>query len=109
LKCASNYFENSWETLSFSLSSSCVLLHEDGSVIVLFLSIRAVVMGAALAENFEMRFSGFRSHVTNIRRPVFESELFTEVSGAPKKFQLQLTHFCSVVSANKLQLFFMLL
>jgi hypothetical protein len=97
-------FRKQLENLCFSHSSSCVLLHKDGSVSVPFLSVRAIEM-AALAENFKISFSDFRSHATNVRRLIFEGEFFIEVCDAPEKLQLGLTQIYSVVSTNKVKLF----
>jgi hypothetical protein len=67
---------------------SCDLLHEDGSVSLLFSSVRVAEMINSLAENFKMRSNNFSSHATNIC--IFE-KFSVEVSDAPEKMQFELT------------------
>jgi hypothetical protein len=68
--------------------SSCDLLLNDGSVIVLFLSVRAVEMIESWLESFKIRFNYFRSHATNIR--IFENPFSVEVIDALEKLILEL-------------------
>jgi hypothetical protein len=64
------------------------LLRNDVSVSVPFPSACAVETIACLAENFEMRFSDFLCHATNIC--VFENPPPLAVSDAPEELQLKL-------------------
>jgi hypothetical protein len=65
--------------------SSCDLLHKDGSsASVLIPYIRVVEMIDSLAENFKMRFNGFRCH---------ENPFSVEVNDDPEKLQFQLGSF----------------
>jgi hypothetical protein len=82
-------FRKQLENVNLCHFSSCDLLHKDGSVSVPFSSVRAVEMIDSLAENFQMRFTDFHSHATNVR--IFEKPFFVEVSDAPEKLQLELS------------------
>lgn len=60
-------FRELLENVSFSLYD---LLHNGGSVSVPFPSAFAVEVIHSMAENFQMRFTDFHSHATNIRKVV---------------------------------------
>jgi len=65
------------ENVNLFHSSSCDLLHKDGSVSIPFTNVRAVETVGSSAE----RFSDFRNHATYTRTS--ENPLSFEVSDAP--------------------------
>jgi hypothetical protein len=72
-------FWKQFEYVNLCHFSSCDLLHKDGSVSTLFLSVSSLEMIDSLDENFKMKFTDFHSHVTNIYLSKTQSLLLKSV------------------------------
>jgi hypothetical protein len=64
------------------------VLQKDGSVSVFFSSVCDAETTYSLAENFKMRFGGFRSHATNVF--VYDKQFSVEVSDIPERNSIRI-------------------